>query len=279
MSIDNAQPVQTGHSIDAPIHVARQRALQAALGTTWTTDQITWLTQTSSTNDEVRQHLRNRPSLQQLVVVADQQYAGRGQSGRVWQSLQGQLYLSLLATLQTPIQGRLALEVALAVLDMPQLTGIVGLGVKWPNDLHHQASDGVSAKWGGILIEPDGMYQVIIGIGINAVPLLATDQPVTDLLSLSGQVMDLVTLASQATQALCHACTVFDAGSPQLVARFAQHDGLAGHTIRVQSAAHPEVVGVAQGIDANGALQVRTASGLQTFYQGHVRRDPHASSH
>ncbi len=45
---------------------------------------------------------------------------------------------------RTPLDGRLALEVALNILQIPQLQAL-SLQVKWPNDLYS-----AHGKWGGI---------------------------------------------------------------------------------------------------------------------------------
>ncbi|MEY4516667.1 MAG: hypothetical protein RL180_1013 [Pseudomonadota bacterium] len=277
MSTRDAQPVQTALSIDPCDADARQQALRAALASQYDASAIHWLAQTSSTSDMLRQQAISQSGPMPAVVVANQQQCGRGQSGRVWQSPVGNLYLSFLTRLASPVQGRLALEVALAVLDMPLLQQVPQVGVKWPNDLHQRCAttphtpDG-SAKWGGILIEPEGAHHVIIGIGINATRMHVTDQAVTDLATLCQQPIDLVELAAQTVQALQRACATFDAHSPHLVERFAARDVLADHAVVVQHPAHADLHGIAQGIDAHGALHVRTSSRSHWLYSGHVRR-------
>ncbi|MFK8183853.1 MAG: biotin--[acetyl-CoA-carboxylase] ligase [Phormidesmis sp.] len=121
------------------------------------------------------------------VVIAQQQTAGRGQRGRIWQSSPGGLYLSL------------ALEPDWPVTHIAQLTCMSAWGIaiafnnlgipvkiKWPNDLFFEGK-----KLGGILTEtklsqtspassvakeganfpsrerPPTVRQAVIGVGIN----------------------------------------------------------------------------------------------------------------
>lgn len=237
---------------------------------------VHWLRLSSSTNDALKTLYQQQPHLPNAitsaVIIANQQHAGRGQSGRHWQSPKGNLYLSMLCTLNTALQGRLALEVALALLQMPTLQHTQqsrGFAVKWPNDLHHQ-----QRKWGGILIEPLNTHQVIIGVGINVISMqhAVADQAVTDLHTLLGQQVDLDHLAAECVIAIDQACQTFDAGSMHLVERFALVDSLAGQTIAVERPAQADLIGQVDGIDANGALILTTATGQQPVYSGHIRR-------
>jgi BirA family biotin operon repressor/biotin-[acetyl-CoA-carboxylase] ligase len=144
-----------------------------------------------------------------------------------------------------------------------------GLAVKWPNDLHHQQH-----KWGGILIEPLNSHQVVIGVGINVISMqhAVADQAVTDLHALLGQQVNLDHLAAECVHAIDQACQTFDAGSVHLVERFALADSLAGQTIAVERPTQADLIGQADGIDANGALILTTATGQQQVYSGHIRR-------
>lgn len=226
-------------------------------------ERIMWLSATTSTNDIARQGDTGA-----ALIISNQQQAGRGQAGRRWQSPEGNLYLSLRWTLQHPVSGRLALEVALALVNMPILAHHAGLHIKWPNDLYFNG-----AKWGGILIEPLHDHQVIIGVGLNLRPMQAqvTDQQVTDLTTITGQALDMTELAVQTTQALIQACQYFDHGSLELPVRFASFDALMDRAIVVHSAAQPDIQGTMLGIQPDGALMVSTAAGIKIIYSGQVR--------
>lgn len=125
------------------------------------------------------------------VCIAEAQSGGRGRVGRAWQSpFAGNICMSLLWHFEEPgaMEG-LSLAVGVAVARALQASGIVDVGLKWPNDiLWHQR------KLGGILMEVSGeahgRHAVVIGIGMNVhVPQHAArdiDQAWTDLTTITG---------------------------------------------------------------------------------------------
>lgn len=265
MSRSHHAPQHPNHSIPSTTHLAQAEQLKTQLGEQYyDIDTVQWLEQASSTNDIARQFEGKGNTL----IISDLQLSGRGQAGRVWQSPGGNLYLSLLANLHHAVSGRLALEVALGLSNIPMLTGIHDIRIKWPNDLYYQ-----HAKWGGILIEPLHQNQVVIGVGINMVPMQdqVPDQAVTDLSSILGKPVDRFELAYQVTQALFHACEHFDHGSFQLATRFAAFDALLEQPVIVTQAGHPDIQGEAIGIQADGALVINAADKQHVIYSGHVR--------
>ncbi|XID75287.1 biotin--[acetyl-CoA-carboxylase] ligase [Alkanindiges sp. WGS2144] len=224
---------------------------------------VYWLNSTTSTNDAAR--TIDSPA---ALVLSNHQQAGRGQAGRIWHSPEGNLYLSLLWTLGQPVSGRLALEVALSLLNMPLLSQCPDLQVKWPNDLYFKG-----AKWGGILIEPCSEQRVVIGVGLNLKPMqaLVTDQCVSDLSTMTGHTLDQVELAIQVTLALLQACQHFEQGSPYLPDRFARFDALLNQQVIIHQPALADIEGAARGIQTDGALLLDTASGQKIIYSGQVR--------
>lgn len=228
-------------------------------------DHAQWFDHIGSTNDQAKLDTEHHTAL----IISNRQTAGRGQSGRSWQSPNGNLYLSLRTNLQHPVSGRLALEVALALNNMPLLAHHAGLQIKWPNDLYYQ-----DAKWGGILIEPIHSTQVVIGVGLNlkSMQTEVTDQSVTDLHQITGQHLDQLTLAVQTAQALLSACQQFDHGSLDLPARFAVYDSLLEHNVLVQQTGQPDLTGKVLGIQPDGALIVEANLQQHVIYSAHVRR-------
>src|SRR5262245_5157872 len=119
-----------------------------------------------STNDHLKQ-LSDAPEF--TCVVADEQTAGRGRRDRTWHSPAGDgLYLSVLlrpprSSLKIPL---LSLMSAVAVAETLLARGVVGVDIKWPNDvLIHER------KLCGILIEAASNgtndTRIIVGIGVN----------------------------------------------------------------------------------------------------------------
>ena len=107
-----------------------------------------------------------------LVVVADEQTAGRGRRGHVWFSPPGSgLYVSVvLAPARAridPARATLLLTLAAGVAIADGVATATGLrpDVKWPNDL--QVS---RRKLAGILAEGAAGNQVVLGYGVNIAP-------------------------------------------------------------------------------------------------------------
>lgn len=231
-------------------------------------DMIDWQETTESTNQDCK--LWAERGAVRALSISNHQTAGRGQSNRVWQSPKGNLYLSFLTDLSKPLDGRLALEVALSLVNMPILQAL-DLSVKWPNDLYAQG-----AKWGGILIEPihshNIMHGAIIGVGINLQPMqdLVSDRQVTDLTTLLGNTLNPVQLAAAVIQAIQHAIETFLQGSEKLPERFLQSDALANKAIQITIPEQPLIHARAVGIAEDGSLFISTAHGIEQLYSGQI---------
>jgi len=121
---------------------------------------------TGSTNREL---LDADPARDPRALLAEHQAAGRGRSGRTWHSPFGaNLYLSLSWTFGQWPETLTALPLAVGVATAEALreSGLDALGLKWPNDLILEGR-----KLGGILIEQrseaGGNCRVVIGLGLN----------------------------------------------------------------------------------------------------------------
>ena len=172
-----------------------------------------------STNNYARQLLRDNslPDRQEGVlhgtaIFAQEQVAGRGQRGKIWNSEKGaNIALSILVkpqSLQLAQQFQLSACVAVALYHFFSKYGGEDTKIKWPNDLYWQ-----DRKAGGILIEsiiknPEsgaGTWDwSIIGIGINvnqsAFPIYLAN-PVS-LKQITGKNFDSVTLAKEICEEL-----------------------------------------------------------------------------
>lgn len=139
--------------------------------------------------DSTNQYLLDR--LQPLqkgfsVCVSDQQTAGRGRNGRVWQSPAGaSVYLSTGCVLEPGLMSqlsRLPLYCGAALAEWLTEQGATPR-LKWPNDI---LCDG--RKLAGLLVETrlqGGTGLVVMGLGLNvdmpAEAMAQVDQPWTDL--------------------------------------------------------------------------------------------------
>ncbi len=129
------------------------------------------LKEVNSTNDFLKNLLSNsKPLPEGTVIMAETQFAGRGQQNNKWHSEPGKnLTFSVLLNpsfLSIAEQFDLTRAISLGVTDA--LEPILGdqLKIKWPNDIYYG-----DKKLGGMLIENllqgDKMKNSIIGIGLN----------------------------------------------------------------------------------------------------------------
>lgn len=118
-----------------------------------------------------------------LVVVADVQTHGKGQTDRDWASPQGGLWTSLLLDAEPPerLRGLVPLAVGCACCRALDDLG-VDARLRWPNDLMID-----DEKVGGILVEAraqgDGLTALVAGVGIN----VTNDPPVEDATNLASR--------------------------------------------------------------------------------------------
>lgn len=242
------------------------------------------LPQIDSTSSELMRRARAGLAAPTLLV-AEEQTAGHGRMGRGWRSSgQASLTFSLGLALNPADWQGLSLAAGLAVAESLH----EGIALKWPNDLWQQGR-----KLGGILVETTalpggadaggaGRY-VVIGIGLNIAPAQQVLQALThepdapDAPAVSGvppawlqsllpgitapAALERVALPLvRAVQAFAHV------GFAPFEARFAARDALAGQTVRLSDGTQ----GQAEGVDATGALRVRTAAGVQRITSGEI---------
>ena len=129
------------------------------------------LKEVDSTNNFLKELVSNsKPVIEGTVIMAENQYAGRGQQQNGWFAEPGKnLTFSILLKphfLPVTEQFDLIRAVSMGVFDALEPLLGNGLKVKWPNDIYYQ-----DRKLGGMLIE--NMIQggqiksAIIGIGMN----------------------------------------------------------------------------------------------------------------
>lgn len=129
------------------------------------------LKEVGSTNNFLKELLsKSTPLIEGTVIMAENQYAGRGQHQNGWHAEPGKnLTFSLLLKpvfLPVPAQFDLIRVISLGVFDA--LEPLLGnkLKIKWPNDIYY-----ADYKLGGMLIENivqgGQIKNSIIGIGLN----------------------------------------------------------------------------------------------------------------
>ena len=127
------------------------------------------MAETSSTNTELKQRQLKKPLPEGSIVMADFQTHGRGQAGNTWYSGKGNnLLFSFLLyphSVMAKDQFIISRIVSLALKNMLD-TYIVGVTIKWPNDIYWN-----NKKIAGMLIENSLTGQhidfTIVGIGLD----------------------------------------------------------------------------------------------------------------
>jgi BirA family biotin operon repressor/biotin-[acetyl-CoA-carboxylase] ligase len=124
----------------------------------------------------VNECIENELSLPQAMIIAGEQFAGRGRNARTWSSPAGKgIYATTLLT--RPVAELPVIPLAMANIVASYLRDVyeVDARVKWPNDILAGGR-----KIAGILIEArvqDQRVFLLIGMGINVEPVADDERP------------------------------------------------------------------------------------------------------
>jgi len=229
---------------------------------------LVFLDEIDSTNSEAERQLaagRAAP----FAVLARRQTHGRGRFGRAWHSeANGNLYASFAfrPRLEPARMQTFTLWMGLNVCELVANFCHLSPGLKWPNDLVF-----AGRKAGGMLtearVDADQIRDLVFGLGLNvncprdAWPrgLAAT---ATSLAEQAGAPLDLNRFAAAPTGRVLLAYADFVDGDygktfPDLWHRY---DSLRGHMVTLAQG-EKKFSGIAEGIDGEGALLLRTDAG------------------
>ena len=149
-------------------------ALQCYHREGWLGADFRYMQRVTSTNDLVLD-AGQQGAPEGLVIVAEEQTAGRGRLARRWNAPPGTcLLMSLLFRPPEPFAyyaGRIPMLCGLALVEAVRHVAGLSVALKWPNDLIIAHSDDTWHKVAGMLSEI-GMQNnvpafVVIGIGLN----------------------------------------------------------------------------------------------------------------
>jgi len=270
-------------STPSPAAVAQSRlpltanSLAALVGDNRPLSRLVVVASSPSTNTAVVDKATKAPAdwPHLSALVADHQTAGRGRSGRQW---------------QTPASAACTLSVVLRPTDVaredygwaPLVAGLatvralrtfgVGAMLKWPNDVVVEAGVRDIPQWGrwrkvvGILCETvPGQDAIVTGIGIN-VSQSAAELPVphaASLATLGATKLDRVALLRTLTAELHDAVATWDGGDDPgaIPAAVAGVCATIGWDVAVDVPGGSPVAGRAVALSQQGGLVVETASG------------------
>ena len=211
-----------------------------------------------------------------LAVLAYEQTKGRGRGQRVWLSPPGNLALSILWRPRTPlaVAGQWALLAGVALFEAlssvaPELLG--ALRLKWPNDVML-----AEAKLAGILIEgaADAAARsewIVIGFGVNLIA--APPVPGRRTIALVERLPPPAPreLAAILLERLAHWRAVLREENGFALIRLAWlgYAHPAGAALVVDDG-REKCCGQFVGLDAGGALLLKTEGGIRRFQTGEV---------
>jgi BirA family biotin operon repressor/biotin-[acetyl-CoA-carboxylase] ligase len=239
-----------------PLSASRLRHDLVRPGSVWR--DVTVVAVTESTNAALADLARDAQA-EGLVLVAEEQRAGRGRLDRRWESparagiLLSALLRPVVPASQWPL---LSLVAGLATLDAVSAAG-VDAGLKWPNDV--VADD---RKLAGVLVERVEAA-AIVGIGLN-VSTRADELPVATATSLEllGGSTDREAVLKELLRALGRRYRAFQSAGPEsLLAAYREACTTIGRRVAVALPDGRSVEGVATTVDADGRLVVREDDG------------------
>jgi BirA family biotin operon repressor/biotin-[acetyl-CoA-carboxylase] ligase len=232
-----------------------------------------------STNDLAHEQARISQG-DGLLLIAEEQTAGRGRLDRSWWAPSGtSLLMTLLLRPTLPLAkaGQLTMCLGLgAVEGIAEVTGVAAR-LKWPNDLLVNGR-----KLGGMLAELNSeegrLNYAVLGLGLNVNVDFTQDRApaevatlATSLLQETGQAVDRVELLAVILARTEQWYEAALGGQSPHEAWSARLDTL-GRRVRV-SMTHGALEGVATGVTAEGALLVREDGGaVRTVWSGDVTR-------
>ncbi|AZF23641.1 bifunctional biotin--[acetyl-CoA-carboxylase] ligase/biotin operon repressor BirA [Pseudomonas sp. R3-52-08] len=205
-----------------------------------------------------------------VLVLAEQQTAGRGRRGRKWVSPFAQnIYYSLVLRIEDglgQLEG-LSLVVGLAVIQALRESGVQGAALKWPNDVLVGQK-----KIAGILLElvgdPADICHVVVGIGINVnMQKAEVDQQWTSVQLETGSAADRNALVAQVSLQLQRYLDRHrESGFSALQEEWESNHAWQGRAVSLIAGVN-RIDGVVLGVDRQGALRL-SVDGVEKTYSG-----------
>jgi BirA family biotin operon repressor/biotin-[acetyl-CoA-carboxylase] ligase len=242
--------------------------------------RVDLVAETGSTNADLATRAR-QGEVPGTVLITDNQSAGRGRQGRTWTAPPGSgIAMSILVRPNDIDPSRwtwLSLLAGIAVADGVRRAANLPAVLKWPNDVLV-----TGRKFCGILSErvdtSDGPA-CVVGIGIN-VSLAEEQLPVPTATSLAIAARELGAVQPSRTAVIATVLAAFEllygrweaqAGNDSsLAASYAERCDTLGRPVRVVLSEQRSVEGIADRIDEDGRLVVRTDSGSAVYGAGDV---------
>lgn len=257
-----------------PDFISEER-IRPFLHTQWAAREIRVYDSVDSSNNEAKRAAENGAG-HGLLVIGEQQTAGRGRRGRVWDSQKGEgvfMTLLMMPDIEPANASMLTLVMGMAV--RAALKDVAGLDawIKWPNDI---VCDG--KKICGILTEMsaqvDYINYIVIGVGINVHNRAFPEevrQVATSVYEQTGRQISRARLAAECMNYFetYYACYLKTQNLEELRDEYNAHLINRGRRVQVQDL-KKEFTGTARGINDAGELLVETEGGIVSVAAGEV---------
>jgi BirA family biotin operon repressor/biotin-[acetyl-CoA-carboxylase] ligase len=233
-----------------------------------------------STQDRAHELARARPaesdSHRPLLIVAEQQTAGRGRGGNQWWTGPGSLAFSAVlnpaAYQLSPLpQPSVSLVVAVAIVRVVQLRLAQHIpGLHWPNDVFV-----AGRKLSGVLVDvlPDGRYILGVGLNVNNSFAAAPDEVKrrgVSILDLTATSIDRTELLAELMIAMETSLCQFAAAPESFGEQFNELCLQRGADLVVETSGR-RTMGRCLGVAPDGALLLETLQGPERIYSGVLR--------
>ena len=218
---------------------------------------VCWLDCTASTNDDVKEWLKQSRHNRIVVYVANRQTKGRGTRGRIWENEDDALLMSVglkVCYVKPEMMPFLGWHI------MKRLQRIdSAIQVKWPNDLWINGK-----KLAGILCETVQMQGnqigIVVGVGVN----LEGKNPEHAYLRCVGT--NKISLCADLVQTIVLALENFSDEKLSEVSSFwKESDALYGKRVSVVDASARTFEGIEKGIDVKGHLLLEVEGKCSAF--------------
>ena len=258
-------------------------AVSSLLQTRWAGHPVRYYSVTDSTN-QVAKRLGDEGDPEGTLVIADEQTAGKGRSGRRWATPPGTniaMTLLLRPKLQADRISMVTLVMGMAVAQAVRKLYGLEATVKWPNDvvIGTKKLSGtlteMSAELDGSSLSRTKVHYIVIGTGINVNMLDFLEEireTATSLRLELGRTADRAQLIAEIMKCFEEDYAVFlESGDMSgLREEFEELMVNTGRQVTVLEPGH-EYTGTALGINDRGELRVRTGDGsVREVYAGEV---------
>ena len=229
------------------------------------------LKSTSTTMDDAKKYIKQNN--RNCVVLADQQYEGKGSRGKKWASPKGNVYCSLSFDNFLNIKDHFIFSAITAISVKMALENFDAKNIKfkWPNDIYCN-----NKKFAGIILDTYSLknykHYMIIGLGINVVssPILS-EYPTTYLKEFSK--------VKNVPEFLIFFYKIFfenfnkihNSQKNLFIDMYKKSLMFVGEKIQIKLNDNSIVNGTFKGINNDGSLQLQNEHGLTSVYSGTIQ--------